>query len=137
MLTTTRFYSACRRSVLFSKSGDRTLSAHDGRTSAHDPTTAGRLAFAALQRAAHTLHIDVKKLGRSPDGGGWRAQRHTDAADRKRKQRNGSDYLHSLVNDHSRRVFGTFCRQEAITCADFLTRAAACFCDRALLTSSG
>jgi hypothetical protein len=99
-------------------SGDRTLSAHDGRTSAHDPTTAGLLSFAAPQRAAHTLHIDVKKLGRSPDGGTWRAQRHTDAADRKRKQRNGSDYPHSLVNDHSRRVFGTFCRQQVITCAD-------------------
>jgi hypothetical protein len=122
--------------VLPSKSGDRTLSAHDGRTSAHDPTTAGLLAFAALQRAAHTLHIDVKNLGRSPTEGLARPAPYRRRGP-KRKQRNGSDYLHSLVNDHSRRVFGTFCRQEAITCADFLTRAAACFCDRALLTSSG
>ena len=52
-------------------------------------------------RPGELVHVDVKKLGRIPDGGGWRATgegRRNHAA----KRRVGFDYVHSMVDDHSR-----------------------------------
>jgi transposase len=59
-------------------------------------------------RPGRMVHIDVKKVGRIPDGGGWRAHgRGSDQAKaaerRKRKgQRAGYAYLHSAVDGYSR-----------------------------------
>jgi hypothetical protein len=50
------------------------------------------------------LHVDVKKLGRIPDGGGWRLHGRTEQA-RGRKVHGrgiGYDYVHVAVDDHSR-----------------------------------
>jgi transposase InsO family protein len=51
------------------------------------------------------VHIDVKKLGRIPPGGGWRIHGRgpTTSADRRRLL--GYDYLHAAVDDHSRLAF--------------------------------
>ena len=51
------------------------------------------------------VHIDVKKLGRVPPGGGWRIHGRgpTTAADKRRLL--GYDYLHAAVDDHSRIAF--------------------------------
>lgn len=49
------------------------------------------------------VHLDVKKLGRIPDGGGWRTLGR--AAGQKNKKRNvpvGHMCLHSTIDDHSR-----------------------------------
>ncbi len=47
--------------------------------------------------------MDVKKIGRIPDGGGWRAHgRAQREATRDRSHKIGYDYVHSLVDDHSR-----------------------------------
>jgi transposase InsO family protein len=75
------------------------------------------------------VHMDVKKLGRIPDGGGWRARgraaRET-TYDRTRKL--GYDYVHSLVDDHSRLAYSEILPDEkGATCAAFLARAAAYF----------
>jgi transposase InsO family protein len=44
------------------------------------------------------IHLDVKKVGKIPPGGGWRAHgRHT-----KKDRRVGYTYLHCAVDDHSR-----------------------------------
>lgn len=81
--------------------------------------------------AGDLIHIDVKKLGRIPDGGGWRLD-GPDAIDhdrnRPRQQRRGFDYVHVAIDDHSRLAFAQVLSDErGSTCARFLTDAAAFF----------
>jgi transposase InsO family protein len=73
------------------------------------------------------VHIDVKKLGRIPDGGGWRKLGRTTSARRiKGELRRGYDYLHAAVDDHSRLAYVEVHRDErGETCATFLAGAAA------------
>jgi transposase InsO family protein len=81
-------------------------------------------------RPGELVHMDVKKLGRIPDGGGWRARGGTTAnhAARPDKSPIGFDYVHSLVDDHSRLAYSEILPDEkGPTCAGFLTRAAAYF----------
>lgn len=80
------------------------------------------------------LHIDVKKLGRIPDGGGWRVNgpavinHHGD-----RPRRVGFDYVHVAVDDHSRLAFARILPDEqGTTCAGFLAEAAAFFADHGI-----
>jgi transposase InsO family protein len=73
------------------------------------------------------VHMDVKKLGRIPDGGGWRALGR-DVADRHRNVKIGYDYVHSLVDDYSRLAYSeTLDDEQGPTCAGFLERAIAYF----------
>ena len=62
------------------------------------------------------VHVDIKKLGRIPDGGGWRVHGRGSAQDRPRQvARNGPPapahrlrgyaYLHHAVDDHSRLAY--------------------------------
>jgi len=75
-------------------------------------------------RPGELVHMDVKKLGRIPDGGGWRAHGRA-ARDRDRSTKIGFDYVHSLVDDHSRLAYSEVLPDEkGITCAGFLDRAA-------------
>jgi transposase InsO family protein len=79
-------------------------------------------------RPGELVHMDVKKLGRIPDGGGWRAHGRASVPDPKRKSGNGFDYVHSLVDDHSRLAYSEILPDEkGATCAAFLHRAAAYF----------
>lgn len=75
------------------------------------------------------VHMDVKKIGKIPDGGGWRAHgRAVGSRRRDRHTRPGFDYIHSLVDDHSRLAYSEILPDErGATCAGFLTRAAAAF----------
>ena len=73
------------------------------------------------------VHMDVKKIGRIPDGGGWRAHGRAEAS-RDRTMKIGYDYVHSLVDDHSRLAYSEVLTDEkGETCAGFLSRAAAYF----------
>jgi transposase InsO family protein len=80
-------------------------------------------------RPGELVHMDVKKLGRIPDGGGWRAHgRAAGSTSRDRATRIGYDYVHSLVDDHSRLAYSEVLPDEkGVTCAGFLARAAAYF----------
>lgn len=70
-------------------------------------------------------HMDVKKLGRIPAGGGWRAHGRSEQV---RGRGIGFDYVHSLVDDHSRLAYSEILPDEkGPTCAAFLLRAAAYF----------
>jgi transposase InsO family protein len=71
------------------------------------------------------VHMDVKKIGRIPDGGGWRAHgRAVTKADKERRPGVGFDYVHSLVDDHSRLAYSEILPDEkGETCAAFLERA--------------
>jgi transposase InsO family protein len=81
------------------------------------------------ERPGELVHMDVKKLGKIPDGGGWRARgRAAGSAARDRSTRVGFDYVHSLVDDYSRLAYSEILPDErGTTCAAFLTRAAAYF----------
>ena len=87
------------------------------------------------QRPGELVHMDVKKLGRIPDGGGWRARGQTRANHQARVDRKpvGYDYIHSLVDDHSRLAYCEVLPDErGTTCAAFLQRAAAYFAARGI-----
>jgi transposase InsO family protein len=89
------------------------------------------------------VHVDVKKLGRIPDGGGWRFR--GPAAGKRNKQRKpaGYAYLHHAVDDHSRLAYSEILHdQKQETAAAFWQRAEAYFhiCGitvRAVLTDNG
>lgn len=79
------------------------------------------------ERPGELVHMDVKKLGRIPDGGGWRALGR-DVADRDRNAKIGYDFVHSLVDDHSRLAYSEVLDDEkGQTCAAFLGRAVSYF----------
>jgi transposase InsO family protein len=71
-------------------------------------------------------HLDVKKLGRIPDGGGHRLLGRS--ALPKHRRRLGYDYIHSLVDDCSRLAYSeVLADEQGPTCADFMRRAQAFF----------
>ncbi|WP_307623959.1 IS481 family transposase [Streptomyces sp. V3I7] len=77
-------------------------------------------------RPGELVHVDVKKLGRIPDGGGHKVLGRQ--AGRVRRSSMGFDYVHSAVDDHSRLAYSEIHPDEkADTCAGFLRRAAAFF----------
>ena len=83
------------------------------------------------ERPGELVHMDVKKIGRIPDGGGWRAHGRTTPRDRVNGP--GYDYVHSLVDDHSRLAYSEVLPNEkGITCAQFLQRAIAYFADHGI-----
>ena len=77
-------------------------------------------------RPGELVHIDVKKLGRIPTGGGWRIFGH--AARPHRKRPVGFDDVHSAVDAYSRLAYSEICPDErADACAGFLARARSFF----------
>ncbi|MFA9447196.1 DDE-type integrase/transposase/recombinase, partial [Egicoccus sp. AB-alg6-2] len=85
------------------------------------------------ERPGELLHVDVKKQGRIPDGGGWRFHGRGNAPElraqerrtRHRKQpRLGYDYLHIAVDDRSRIAYVEAHRDERKeTATAFMSRA--------------
>lgn len=77
------------------------------------------------------VHVDVKKLGRIPKGGGWRLHGRDVAvsvAHRHKKIRIGYDYVHTAIDDHTRLAYSEVHPDEKdLTCAGFLHRAIAWF----------
>jgi transposase InsO family protein len=93
-----------------------------------EPVRRGSVSRVRYERArpGQLIHIDVKKLGRIPDGGGWRAHGRGPKPVAARAQ--GYDYVHSAVDDHSRLAYSEIHRDErGATCAGFLERAARFF----------
>lgn len=76
-------------------------------------------------RPGELVHMDVKKLGKIPDGGGWKAHGRAATNPAKHKRAKvGYDYVHSLVDDHTRLAYSEVLPDEkGTTCAAFLTRA--------------
>lgn len=77
------------------------------------------------------LHVDVKKLGRVPAGGGWRVHGRSEEV---RGRGNGWDYVHVAIDDHTRLAYAEVLPDErASTCAGFLTRATTWFATRGVI----
>jgi transposase InsO family protein len=76
-------------------------------------------------RPGELVHVDVKKLGRIPPGGGWKAHgRQKGSTDRDRKRKIGFDFVHSMVDDHTRLAYCEIHDDEkGDTCAGFIERA--------------
>jgi transposase InsO family protein len=81
------------------------------------------------ERPGELVHVDVKKIGKIPAGGGWKAHgRQMGRTAAQKKARIGYDYVHSMVDDHSRLAYSEILPDEqGPTCAGFLLRAAAYF----------
>jgi transposase InsO family protein len=91
--------------------------------------TTGEVIRYERERPGELVHIDVKKLGRVPVGGGWKAHgRARGRAGVTKTQRTGFDFLHVALDDHSRFAYVEVHPDErGETCARFLTRAVAHF----------
>lgn len=77
------------------------------------------------ERPGELLHMDVKKLGRIPDGGGHRFRGRGHGTPRAHR---GYDYVHQVVDDMSRVAYAVIYPDErGTTCAAFLREAAAYF----------
>ena len=95
------------------------------------------------------VHVDIKKLGKIPDGGGWRvhgrgsAQDRSAGATRDRAARSGATpsrgyvYLHHAVDDHSRLAYSEILTDERKeTAAGFWQRARAYFAEHGIAVSA-
>lgn len=97
------------------------------RLDAIDPPT--RRVIRRYERAepGELVHVDVKKLGRIPDGGGWRAHGRGGGTNRGYGKL-GHDYLHVAIDDHTRVVYvEVHSNEKGETCAGFITGAIAWF----------
>ena len=77
-------------------------------------------------RPGELVHVDVKKIGRIPPGGGWRAWgREMGSTAAHKRARIGYDYIHSAVDDYTRMAYSEIHSDEqGDTAAGFLHRAA-------------
>ena len=81
-------------------------------------------------RPGELLHVDVKKLGRLRDGGGWRFLGRDSLEHRRARDgaRVGYEYVHCAIDDHTRLAYAEIHPDErGDTCAGFLRRAAGWF----------
>jgi transposase InsO family protein len=70
------------------------------------------------------IHVDIKKLGRIPDGGGWRTRGRTVGNHNNKRSRPGYAYLHNAIDDHSRLAYVEILPDEKKeTAAEFWNRA--------------
>lgn len=127
-----------------------------------DPATGTRIKTSTRDKRRYEhpapgdlIHVDIKKLGKIPDGGGWRMSGRGSAQDRRagsardRAARAGASpsrgyaYLHHAVDDHSRLAYSEILNDERKeTAAGFWLRAEAFFAAhhvtvKAVLTDNG
>jgi len=87
-------------------------------------------------RPGELIHVDVKKLGRLRDGGGWRIHGRGSLEHRRARTatRIGYEYVHAAIDDHTRLAYAEIHPDErAETCAGFLRRAAAWFAEHGVV----
>jgi transposase InsO family protein len=81
-----------------------------------------------MDRPGELVHIDIKKLGRIPDGGGHRVLGRQAGRRNSRKRGRGYAFLHQALDDHSRVVYSEILGDERKeTAAAFWGRARAFF----------
>jgi hypothetical protein len=81
------------------------------------------------ERPGELIHVDVKKLGRIPPGGGHRAIGRLGRTN----SGLGYDFLHVAIDDHSRLAFVRVAADDrGPTCARFLVEAAAFFAEHGI-----
>lgn len=115
----------------------RTLKRNDvSRVRDMDPPTGEKARIIRYEhdRPGDMVHVDIKKVGRIPTGGGWAVHGRDSEGARRSKRRGqgtgkvGYAYLHSAVDDHSRFAYTEVLSDEkGLTAAGFWLRAAGYF----------
>ena len=83
------------------------------------------------ERPGELIHVDIKKQGRIPLGGGWRVHGRADVPGSKRHRGDGYDFVHAAVDDRSRLAYAEILPDERKeTASAFMTRALGFFADR-------
>ena len=83
------------------------------------------------ERPGELIHVDTKKQGKIPSGGGWRV--HGRAAMPGRHRGEGYDFIHAAVDDRSRLAYAEVLPDERKESASaFMTRAITFFADRGI-----
>jgi transposase-like protein len=85
-------------------------------------------------RTGELVHVDIKKLGKIPDGGGWKVlgraagSKNNDGRGGGKPRRIGYGFIHSAVDDHSRLAYSEILGDERKeTAVEFWNRAATWF----------
>lgn len=99
-----------------------------------DPPSGRAIRRYERERPGELAHMDIKKFGKIPAGGGWKIKGRGQAGTR---QRVGYTYLHSMVDDHSRLAYSEFYPDEtALTSTLFTHRAIQWFADHGVTITS-
>ena len=76
------------------------------------------------------VHVDVKKTGRIPDGGGWWVHNREVVSVGRGQRSQGMSYVYSAIDEYSRLAFSEIHNVEkGPTCADFFERSQGFFAD--------
>ena len=93
-----------------------------------DRPTGRKIRRIHTDRPGELVHVDVKKLGRIPDGGGWRIHGRAATDKTRHKLSKGMACVHSAIDAYSRLAYSEIHDDErGPTCAEFWNRAAAFF----------
>jgi transposase InsO family protein len=81
------------------------------------------------ERPGELVHVDIKKQGKIPQGGGWRVHGRARASSRHRGD--GYDFIHACVDDRSRLAYAEILSDERKeTASAFMSRAIGFFSER-------
>ena len=114
----------------------RVLVRHDlNRLSHMDRQTAAPIRRYERTRPGELVHVDVKKLGKIPPGGGHKVHgRAATSSGGRRNRKIGYAYLHTAIDDYSRVAYTEVLPDETgRTCAGFWRRAQAWFAARGIV----
>ena len=95
------------------------------------------------ERPGQLVHVDIKKLGRIPDGGGWRTHGRGYDGHYSRARRPGYAFIHTAIDAYSRLAYSEIlANEQGTTAAAFWIRAHQFFTDHhitveAILTDNG
>lgn len=90
-----------------------------------------------MSRPGELVHVDIKKLGRIPDGGGWRKLGRTVGSRNNKKHRPGYAFLHHAVDGYSRLAYSEILADERReTAAGFWLRAKEFFADAGITVTA-
>jgi transposase InsO family protein len=103
----------------------RVLSRHGlNRLDQLDRPTRAPIRRIMTSRAGELVHVDIKKLGRIPRGGGWRAHGRAQVGGQHHHTKVGYAFVHSAVDAYSRIAYSEVLDDErATTAAGFWSRA--------------
>lgn len=105
-----------------------------GRLDRGDRSTAPVVRY-ERERPGELVHVDIKKLARIPDGGGWRVNGRPDRLHNGQagRPRLGYRYLHSAIDDRTRLMYSEILNDEqGVTAAGFWKRAVRFFASQGI-----
>lgn len=83
------------------------------------------------ERPGELIHVDIKKQGKIPDGGGWHVHGRDRMVGSRRHRGDGYDFIHAAVDDRSRLAYAEILPDERKeTASAFMTRAIGFFAER-------